>query len=101
MNNLEEEIKLINSIIEEAVDHGGDSGGPYFCNHLALREAVLNWLCFRGIVNKSVFSDCCLLNDEYYEYSYDIRDKVDYCQIVGIDEINNEQKRLTELINKF
>lgn len=33
-------IDLINKVIEEAIYHGGDPGGPYFCNEKRLEEAV-------------------------------------------------------------
>jgi len=33
-------IDLINKIIEEAIYHGGDPGGPYFCNEKRLEGAV-------------------------------------------------------------
>ena len=33
-------IKVYNSTIIDAVDHGGDSGGPYFCNEDGLKESI-------------------------------------------------------------
>lgn len=33
-------IKIYNDTIVEAVDHGGDSGGPYFCNKDGLKESI-------------------------------------------------------------
>lgn len=37
-------IKLLNNVIEEAVKHGGDSGGPYLQNQYGLIVAVSNFL---------------------------------------------------------
>lgn len=32
MKPTEEQVMLVNILIREAIDHGGDVGGPYFCN---------------------------------------------------------------------
>ena len=49
--NIENEIEFINSIIEEAISHGGDRGGAYFSNALNLNEEIVEWLKLRGIDN--------------------------------------------------
>ena len=33
-------IEIYNSTIIDAVDHGGDPGGPYFCNEDGLKESI-------------------------------------------------------------
>lgn len=33
-------VKGINKAICEAIDHGGDTGGPYFCNYDDLRDQL-------------------------------------------------------------
>lgn len=40
----EQEIKLINMIIEEAVFHGGDRGGAYFSNEKDLVKCMEKYL---------------------------------------------------------
>lgn len=50
--NEEKEIKLINSIIREAIIHGSDSGGAYEINEEDLRESVSNWLDYHDLSEK-------------------------------------------------
>lgn len=92
MNSIEEEIELINSIIEEAITHGGDPGGPYFINHSSLQEAIVKWLNFKNIKNKNIFPEKLRFKENYYKLSNEIRHKINYCQIVGVDEINCVQE---------
>ena len=33
-------VKVYNDTIIEAVDHGGDPGGPYFCNKDGLKKSI-------------------------------------------------------------
>lgn len=33
-------IDALNDLIEQAIDHGGDLGGPYFCNEKGLADAA-------------------------------------------------------------
>lgn len=33
-------VKIYNNTIIEAVDHGGDPGGPYFCNKNDLKKSI-------------------------------------------------------------
>lgn len=40
MKPTEIEIILLNNLIKEAVDHGGDAGGPYFCNKKCMIDAM-------------------------------------------------------------
>lgn len=98
MDNIEKEIKLINSIIEEAITHGGDPGGPYFINRSSLQEAIVKWLNFRNIKNKSIFFEESHYKKNYYKLSNEIQHKINYCQIIEIDEINDIQEKLK--INK-
>ena len=49
-NDIEREIGLINTIIEEAVCHGADSGyGSYRENKVKLLESIKTWLKFRDL----------------------------------------------------
>lgn len=50
-NNIEYEIELINNIIKESVIHGGDDGGPYFCNTREIINSINNWLIFHNLTN--------------------------------------------------
>ena len=36
----EDLVKHINRIIQEAIEHGGDDGGAYFCNAEGLKESM-------------------------------------------------------------
>jgi hypothetical protein len=49
--NSREAINRINDIIEEAIDHGGDSGGAYFCNRDGLVKAMRELLAWTGLDN--------------------------------------------------
>lgn len=44
----QEELSLINNIVEQAIYHGGDIGGPYFCNGDGLCEAMEKYLVYKG-----------------------------------------------------
>lgn len=68
---IEKEIKLINSIIHEAIYHGGDMGGAYFSNARDLNEVVIDWLKLRGI-------------DDKYITTYDELGKENWISIVKI-----------------
>lgn len=46
------EIALINKIIKEAMDHGGDQGGPYWSNQEDLKSAIKEWLIYKNLNNK-------------------------------------------------
>ncbi len=48
-SNIEKEVELVNLIIEDAANHGGDGGGPYCSNAEFLNESIMDWLKFRGI----------------------------------------------------
>ena len=47
------EIETLNEVLNAAIEHGGDAGGPYFCNKEELQESIMRYLTVRG------------LNDEY------------------------------------
>lgn len=51
---MNEEIKIINRLIAEAVIHGADAGGSYDQNEDGLTEAITNWLIFKGIDDKYI-----------------------------------------------
>lgn len=53
----EHEIKLINHILEEAVNHGGDVGGPYRQNQQKLALAINDWLGYRHLNEKYELHD--------------------------------------------
>lgn len=50
-NDIEAEIEIINRMIEEAIFHGGDLGGPYYSNEDNLRQFIQEWLKFKNINN--------------------------------------------------
>lgn len=39
-NNEKKNINFINNIIIQAIIHGGDSGGPYYCNEKELYNSI-------------------------------------------------------------
>lgn len=55
-------IELINRIITEAIDHGGDPGGPYFSNPENLRSVINDFLT----INK--LQDRYFVNEDCYGY---------------------------------
>ena len=42
-------IELLNSVISEAIDHGGDTGGPYYCNQDGLARAMFRLRDWSGL----------------------------------------------------
>lgn len=44
-------IERINSMIDEAIQHGGDSGGAYFCNRDGLVNSMKYFLNWSGLKN--------------------------------------------------
>lgn len=52
--NIEDEIKIVNEIINCAVDHGGDNGGAYFSCGEWLCEAIEEWLTFRNLQDRYI-----------------------------------------------
>jgi hypothetical protein len=53
---MNEEIMLINKITEQAILHGGDYGGAYCCNEDGLRNALTEYIKFKGLENKYTVS---------------------------------------------
>lgn len=51
-DEIEKELRLINSIIGEAISHGGDSGGSYCTNGKRLNDAIIEWLNNRGLADR-------------------------------------------------
>lgn len=49
---MENEIKIINNIIAQAVIHGADSGGSYESNGKRLTESIEQWLELKEISDK-------------------------------------------------
>lgn len=49
---MEEEIRIINNIIEQAIYHGGDIGGPYYCNKNDLMIAIFELIKYKGLENQ-------------------------------------------------
>lgn len=49
---IEKELGLVNSIIREAVSHGGDSGGSYSTNGENLNNAIMDYLKARNLDNQ-------------------------------------------------
>lgn len=89
--NAEQEIALINQIIEEAIDHGGDCGGPYNTNGRQLKEAIEKWLVCKGLNDKYVVCVRDLivcdgrLRHVYKPYSDSCNR--DYFRIMKVDEV--------------
>ena len=51
---MENQIKLINKIVFEAIKDGADSGGTYHSNEEGLRQALENWLSENHLTNYDV-----------------------------------------------
>lgn len=94
MDDIKQEIKLINSIIEEAVIHGGDPGGPYFSNYDALKKAIMNWLDFKNINNQDLLINREFISKNFYNLPTDIRNNTRYCKIIDKDEIDKIENKL-------
>ena len=39
-----EEIEALNRIIDAAIDHGGDHGGPYFSDEETLTKSIMRYM---------------------------------------------------------
>jgi len=74
------EIKLINTIIFEAIKHGGDYGGPYFTNEDGLISAI----------NKLLDIEC--MTDKYEIQEIDIKDE--YRIYLGIHQIERRKNNM-------
>lgn len=49
---IEKELRLVNSIIREAIRHGGDAGGSYFTNGQNLNNTIMDYLKVRDLDNQ-------------------------------------------------
>lgn len=45
-------MNLLNDVIKNAIDHGGDPGGPYGCNETGLHYSMLKFLVECGLNNE-------------------------------------------------
>lgn len=64
---MEEEIKIINKIIAEAVCHGADAGGSYDQNAYNLIIAINQWLLFKGLANRYTVEET-IAENEWHTY---------------------------------
>lgn len=64
---MEEEIKIINKIIAEAVCHGADAGGSYDQNAYNLITAINQWLIFKGWANRYTVEET-IAENEWHTY---------------------------------
>ena len=44
-----EEIEALNRIIDAAIDHGGDPGGPYFSDEETLTKSIMRYMTIRRL----------------------------------------------------
>ena len=62
--NKDEIINKINNLLDKAVAHGGDAGGPYYSNSKALMQALYNLLKALDLGNDvivgQVFPEACI-----------------------------------------
>lgn len=72
---MEEEIKIINKIIEEAVWHGADAGGSYDQNGADLIVAINKWLIFKGLENRYTVKE--VITEDEFMMTYQIIPIVD------------------------
>ena len=49
---MEEEIRILNKIIFEAVVHGGDFGGAYCINEDNLMNSIAEWIMHKNLSGK-------------------------------------------------
>ena len=54
---INEEIEALNRILNAAVEHGGDSGGPYFCNEEDLKKSIMGYLISRRLEDEYIIID--------------------------------------------
>ena len=66
-----QEIQLMNKIIEQAVIHGGDDGGAYFCNPNGIEKAIKNWLKFKGLDKEYIviMTEISYYDNEKFEFN--------------------------------
>lgn len=50
--------KDLNRLVRTAIDHGGDRGGPYFSNDIAMTGAMIHFAMLLGF-------DACVPTDDY------------------------------------
>lgn len=51
---MENEIKLINNIVLQAIEHGADIGGSYDSNEKNLIIALNNWINYHNLSSKYI-----------------------------------------------
>ena len=54
---MEDEIRLLNKIIEAAIQHGGNDGDPYFSDPETLADAMQEWLELMNYDGQYVIDD--------------------------------------------
>lgn len=66
---MDEEIKIINRIIAEAVIHGADAGGSYDQNESRLIDAINKWLQLKKLDSEYVVEEESVLWDDFYFFT--------------------------------
>ena len=84
-----QEIELINTIIREAISHGGDAGGSYNSNKKKLTAAIEAWLNEKYL--QGMYTVRPTYSDETGEYPL---------QIVPTEDGEKEEE-LNEIINRL
>lgn len=59
MKLTKEQIIAINDMIEKAIDHGGDPGGPYYCYIGALIDSINRFIKALKIENVKIIESEC------------------------------------------
>lgn len=71
----------LNRIIEEAILHGGDSGGPYYINKVDLIDAIKSFLSWVGLEREVIIYENnipkLLLKTKIKELRSDNLEKID------------------------
>ena len=82
--NIEKHIEILNNLIYESVEHGGDSGGAYYSNTEDILKAINEYLKFFHL------EDSCVIKTktepDEFEFSFDI------CPFIVYDGPHIEEK---------
>lgn len=75
--NIEKHIEILNNLIYESVEHGGDAGGAYYSNTENILKAINEYLKFFHLEDSCVIKTTTEPNED--GFSFDIAPSIVLC----------------------
>ena len=66
--NIAKHIEILNNLIYESVEHGGDSGGPYYSNTEDILKAINEYLKFFHLEDSCVIKTKTEPNEDWISF---------------------------------